>query len=178
MGRRTRGIAEARLSFTIRRAVEQDAAAIRAILEVIAAERIYSAIEEPFSLEQQRQYLRSLSPREAFFVAEDEAGHVIGYQSLDLWSALFGSMSHVAQLGTFLLPEARGRGVGRALAERSLAFAREAGYEKIVIQVRGSNTRAQAFYRSLGFVECGRLSRQVRVAGTLDDEVLMEYFVS
>lgn len=165
------------MTFTIRRATEDDAGSIRAILGVIAAERIYSAIGEPFSLEQQRDYLRSLSAREAFFVAEDETGRVIGYQSLDRWSALFASMNHVAQLGTFLLPEARGRGAARALAERSLAFAREAGYEKIVIQVRGSNLRAQAFYRSLGFAECGRLSRQVRIAGSLDDEVLMEYFV-
>ncbi len=162
---------------TIRRATGADAAAIRAILVTIAAERIYSAIDEPFSLEQQRDYLRSLSPREAFFVAEEETGRIIGYQSIDRWSSLFGSMSHVAQLGTFLLPEARGRGVGRALAERSLAFARESGYEKIVIQVRGSNIRAQAFYRALGFVPCGRLSRQVRIGDEVDDEVLMEYFL-
>lgn len=166
------------MNFTIRRATEDDAAAIRAILGVIAAERIYSAIDQPFSLEQQREYMRSLSTREAFFIAEDEAGRVLGYQSLDRWSALFGSMSHVAQLGTFLLPEARGSGVGHALAERSLVFAREAGYEKIVIQVRGSNERAQSFYRALGFSECGRLSRQVRIGGVVDDEVLMEYFVT
>lgn len=161
----------------IRRATVDDAASIRAILEVIAAEKVYSAIDRPFSAGEQRAYLQSLSPREAFFVAEDETGRVIGYQSVDRWSALFGSMDHVAQLGTFLLPEARGRGTGRALAERSLAFAREAGYAKIVIQVRGSNARAQAFYRNLGFAECGRLSRQVCVAGEFDDEVLMEYFV-
>ncbi len=166
------------MNITIRRATEDDAAAIRAILGVIAAERIYSAIDQPFSLEQQREYMRSLSTREAFFIAEDEAGRVLGYQSLDRWSALFGSMSHVAQLGTFLLPEARGSGVGHALAERSLVFAREAGYEKIVIQVRGSNGRAQSFYRALGFSECGRLSRQVRIGGVVDDEVLMEYFVT
>jgi ribosomal protein S18 acetylase RimI-like enzyme len=165
------------VTFSIRRAGEQDAADLCAVLEVIAAERIYSAIDRPFSPDQQRAYLRSLTPREAFFVAVDGTGLVIGYQSVDRWAPLFGSMDHVAQFGTFLLPEARGRGAGRALAARSLEFAREAGYEKVVVQVRGSNTRAQAFYRRLGFVECGRLSRQVRLWDTVDDEVLMEYFV-
>jgi hypothetical protein len=33
------------------------------------------------------------------------------------------------------------------------------------------------FYTKLGFVECGRLSRQVVVDGREDDEVLMECFL-
>jgi RimJ/RimL family protein N-acetyltransferase len=35
---------------------------------------------------------------------------------------------------------------------------------------------AQRFYGSLGFKECGRLTRQVIIDGVEDDEVLMEYF--
>ena len=48
---------------------------------------------------------------------------------------------------------------------------------KLVIQVRGSNAAAQAFYRGLGFQDCGRLSRQVIIDGIEDDEVLMEFFI-
>ena len=59
----------------------------------------------------------------------------------------------------------------------TLPFARAAGYRKLVIQVRGSNTTAQAFYRRLGFAGCGRLTRQVLIDGTEDDEVLMELFL-
>jgi ribosomal protein S18 acetylase RimI-like enzyme len=40
--------------------------------------------------------------------------------------------------------------------------------------VRGSNTGAQSFYKSLGFRECGRLARQVKIWGAYDDEILME----
>jgi ribosomal protein S18 acetylase RimI-like enzyme len=43
--------------------------------------------------------------------------------------------------------------------------------------VRGTNTRALAFYRGIGFRECGRLTRQVVIDGKEDDEVLMELFV-
>ena len=83
-------------------------------------------------------------------------------------------MAHVGQIGTFMLPAWRGRGVGRLLWAATLAFARAAGYRKLVIQVRASNSAAQTFYRGLGFQDCGRLSRQVVIDGVEDDEVLME----
>src|ERR1700694_1051148 len=96
---------------SIRRATEADAEAIVSILEGIVSERIYSAIESAWSADEQRRYLASLSPRETFHVAETDAGAIVGYQSLDLYSTILHSMDHVAQLGTFLRPEARGRGV-------------------------------------------------------------------
>jgi ribosomal protein S18 acetylase RimI-like enzyme len=46
-----------------------------------------------------------------------------------------------------------------------------------VIQVRASNLTAQAFYRSIGFVECGRLKDQVIIDNHMDDEILLEYFL-
>jgi ribosomal protein S18 acetylase RimI-like enzyme len=86
-------------------------------------------------------------------------------------------MAHVGQVGTFILPAWRTRGVGRQLWDVTLPFARGAGYRKLVIQVRASNTTAQAFYRRLGFADCGRLKRQVIIDGVEDDEVLMELFL-
>ena len=157
----------------IRRAQPDDAAAIVALLEVVVAERTYSAIDCVWTVEEERRYLEAFSSREAMHVAVDETGDIIGLQILDRWSAL-DSMSHVGQLGTFLLPAWRRRGVGRRLWETTLAFAREAGYRKLAIYVRGSNTNAQAFYERLGFTPCGRLWKQVVIDGVEDDEVLME----
>jgi ribosomal protein S18 acetylase RimI-like enzyme len=131
----------------------------------------------PWSAREMRQYLLSLSPQEAFHVAEVDQGTVVGYQSLELYSPILHSMAHVAQLGTFLRPDARRRGVGRALFQASLKFAGERGFSKIVIQVRSSNSGAQAFYRQMGFRECGRLSRQVRTTEHEDDEIVMEFFL-
>jgi L-amino acid N-acyltransferase YncA len=160
----------------IRRANAEDAAAIVSILEVIAAERVHSAIDQAWTVDEEARYLGSLSAREAFHLAIDGEVGVVGFQSLDLWSPL-RSMAHVGQVGTFLLPEWRGRGVGRQLFAATSTFAREAGYRKLAIQVRGSNVAAQAFYRSLGFVECGRFTGQVIVDGVEDDEVMMEFFL-
>ncbi len=154
-----------------------DAAAIAAVVEVIAAERVHSAIDRAWTIEEEARYLASLSSREALHAAVDAAQGIVGFQSLDRCSPGLHSMAHVGQVGTFLLPEWRGRGIGRQLWSATASFAREVGYRKLVIQVRASNTAAQAFYRRLGFQECGRLTRQVIIDGVEDDELLMELFL-
>lgn len=162
---------------TVRRATQADSQGILAVLQTIASEGVYSAIDEPWTVERERSYLESLSPREVVHVAITDSGQIIGFQTLDLWAPTIRSMAHVCQLGTFLLPEWRGHGVGKVLFQTTLKFARDAGYSKIVIQVRASNSSGQAFYRRLGFEECGRLRRQVRIDGQEDDEILMELFL-
>jgi RimJ/RimL family protein N-acetyltransferase len=164
-------------SFTIRRATEADAEAIIAILDGIASERIYTAIDRPWSADEQRRHLASLSAREAIHIAESGGKAIVGYQPLELWAPTLNSMAHVGQIGTFVAPEWRGRGAGKALFQSTLDFARKCSYTKFVIQVRASNSSAQAFYLRMGFRECGRLSRQVRIGGEEDDEVLMEFFL-
>jgi ribosomal protein S18 acetylase RimI-like enzyme len=158
---------------TIRRAVPADAAGIAAVMAVIAAERIHSAIDLAWTADEQERYLASLSTREAVHVAIHEAEGIVGLQTMDRWSPIT-SMAHVGQVGTFLLPEWRRRGVGRQLWTATQAFARDTGHRKLVIQVRASNTNAQAYYQGLGFRLCGRLTRQVIIDGVEDDELVME----
>jgi ribosomal protein S18 acetylase RimI-like enzyme len=164
-------------SLKIRVAVPADAAGIVAVLTVVVAERIHSAIERVWTVEQERRYMESFSPREVIHLAVDETGAIVGLQILERWSPVLTSMAHVGQVGTFILPAWRSRGVGRQLWDVTLPFARAAGYRKLVIQVRGSNATAQGFYRRLGFTHCGRFARQVMIDGIEDDEVLMELFV-
>lgn len=161
----------------VRKASSDDAAGIVKVLETVAAERVYSAIDKVWPVAQEVRYLESISQREAFHVAVDESQGIVGFQSLDLWSPLLPSMAHVGQVGTFLLPQWRGQGIGHRLWNETQAFARRHGYRKLAIQVRSTNTGARAFYRGLGFTECGRLTRQVIIDGVEDDEVLMEYFL-
>ena len=165
------------VAFAIRTATAADAQAIITILQGIASERTYTAITVPWSADKQRQYLASLSAREVIHVAETISRAIIGYQTLQLWAPTLDSMAHVGQVGTFLTPEWRRRGVGEKLFRATTEFARVSDYLKFVIQVRSLNVSAQAFYRRLGFRECGRLTRQVRIGDQLEDEIIMEFFL-
>jgi RimJ/RimL family protein N-acetyltransferase len=164
--------------YQVRRATVEDADGVATVLKSVVSERVHSAIDRAWTSDQQRSYFQSLSSREAFHVATAASGNLIGYQSLDLYSPILPSMAHVGQVGTFLLPEWRGRGVGQALFNATMRFAASVGYRKLVICVRASNVSAQAFYKRIGFVECGRLRAQVIIDDGEDDEIVMEFFLT
>ena len=146
-------------------------------MATVVAERVHSAVDRAWNADEERCFVEQLSPREVIHVAVDGEQGVVGLQILDRWSPILGSMAHVGQVGTFVLPAWRGCGIGHDLWDATSVFARSVGYGKLVIQVRGSNVAAQTFYRDLGFLVCGRLTRQVVIDGVEDDEVLMERFI-
>ncbi len=164
------------MEIAIRKASVQDAKEISSIWSVICSERKYSAVSKPFTPEQEQEYISSLSNREGIFVAERK-GQVIGFQSLDKWAEYSDTFAHVGVVGTFMLPEWRMRKIGRQLAEYTFNFARNNDYEKIIIYVRAKNSGAIAFYRKLGFVKKGVLSRQVKIDDQYEDEIFMELFL-
>lgn len=59
--------------------------------------------------------------------------------------------THPGHLHIDLLPQAQGRGLGRALMERFLGALRERGVPGVHLGYGANNTRAGAFYQRLGF---------------------------
>jgi len=53
----------------------------------------------------------------------------------------------------YLVPEARGSGLGRALAEVAVAAARSLGYRRLLLDTVASLAAAIAIYEGLGFLE-------------------------
>lgn len=96
------------------------------------------------------------------FVAETEAGEVVGYvtTSLNPHSGI-GVIPNLA-----VDPAHQGHGLGRALLEHALAFFRERGMAVAKIETLEQNPIGQHLYPSLGFQE---VARQIHFAMRLDD---------
>lgn len=150
-----------------------DAAGAADVLNSVIAERRYTAMAGHWTAKEEQVYIDSLGPRSEMFVAE-AAGRIVGLQSIEPFASYPSGMEHVAHLGTQILAEYRGHGIGRNLAGASLEFARKHGYEKIVIYVLADNPLGLAYYRRLGFEERGTLQRQTKIDGVYHDEVFME----
>jgi putative acetyltransferase len=161
------------LQILIRKATTADATQVAEVMNSVIAEGRYTIFDRPFSEAEERDFISSLGSRSVLHVAELDR-EIAGVQSVDLFTGFAASLQHVATMGTWLRHAYRGRGIGRALAAESFAFARSHGYRKIVIQVLAGNERALRFYRSLGFSDIGIAREHVRLADTFHDEVYLE----
>ncbi len=60
--------------------------------------------------------------------------------------------AHTAKLRMFLLvPEARGKGIGKLLLRECMSFAKESGYQRMTLWTHASHTAACALYTSFGW---------------------------
>ncbi len=153
---------------TIRRGTAEDAASFRRCLDAVARERRWLAFLEAPSLEEVNAFLSRYAPIQ--FVAE-RSGEVVGW--CDLTPNPREGFRHGGAVGMGLLPAYRGRGLGRALLERTLAAAREAGLTRIELEVLASNESAIALYERLGFEHEGRKRAARLLDGTPDDLLCM-----
>ncbi len=89
-------------------------------------------------------------------VAVEEAGAVLGTAKMN--RNHMGNGSHIASATYMVDPAHSGRGVGRALCEYSVDWARAEGYRAMQFNaVVETNTHAVKLYRSIGFDVIGTL---------------------
>ena len=67
----------------------------------------------------------------------------------------------------WVAPDARGAGVGRALVEAVVAWARGRGCGRLVLSVTETNRSARGFYEACGFADTGE-RRPLREGSDLD----------
>lgn len=112
------------------------------------------------------------SPREKMLVywfAEDKNTYVAEWTDEEIDKKIVGTFyikpnqpdlgSHIANAGYMVSPDAKGKRVGRAMAEFSLDEARRLGYKAMQFNfVVKSNEIAVKLWRSLGFEVIGEIS--------------------
>ncbi|MFD5892895.1 GNAT family N-acetyltransferase [Streptomyces sp. NPDC060366] len=102
-----------------------------------------------------------LAPPNRTVVAVDDAGTVLGTAKMN--ANHMGNGAHIASASYMVDPAHAGRGVGRALCEYSLEWARTAGFRAMQFNaVVETNAHAVKLYESLGFTVLGTLPEGFR----------------
>jgi RimJ/RimL family protein N-acetyltransferase len=109
-------------------------------------------------------------PNVAVFVAETPDG-VVGRLSIARDHSPYSR--HVAELGLMVAAGVRRKGIGTALMEEAMRWARGAGITKLELTVFPHNEPAITLYRKLGFHEEGVLRRRYQIQGRYIDAMLM-----
>ncbi len=84
----------------------------------------------------------------AYFVAELN-GEIVGGGGIYPTDGLPDAICELVKM--YLLPQARGTGLGRTLIEKSLAFAKEAGYKQVYLETMPELKQALKVYAKFGF---------------------------
>jgi GNAT superfamily N-acetyltransferase len=130
---------------TYRQATVNDAEAIASVIEVVVKEPNPVGIEGPMSADQVRTWLSRLGGEGGVFLATID-GNVVGFASLD-----YNTFEpDTVVIGVWMLPETRRKGIGTALAEYALGFARDKGYKRIRGRLPQDNVVALSFLSSIG----------------------------
>ena len=142
---------------------DEDRRPLAEMYAAIAEERLWIGGEPPVDLEK-RAATWALDGGFAAVVDGELVGQL----------AVIKSGHGYGEIGMMVVREWRGRGVGTALMEAAIAYAREQGLHKLTLSVFAHNEAAIALYRKCGFVEEGRRVKHYRRrSGELFDSVEM-----
>jgi ribosomal protein S18 acetylase RimI-like enzyme len=141
----------------------------------VMKEREYLAFQQPFSLAQTAAFVASNIENGNPQVVADDGGRIVGW--CDVRREPIPIYAHEGVLGMGLLPDYRGRGLGKRLLRTALDAARVTGFERVSLTVYGRNTRAAALYHKVGFVMEGSRLRGKKLDGVYDDVHMMVYMI-
>jgi ribosomal protein S18 acetylase RimI-like enzyme len=151
---------------------ERDANCIAQLINICREEQ--RTVLNHFTPDDEREYLMSMGPREAVFVAY-ENGEFMGFAGIAPRWGYSERLSHCGEGGTWIMPEFRGRGVGTALwREGIFPFCQENGFKHVGAFVMVHNQGAISFYESNGFGVCGYHRRLINWDGEFLDALEIE----
>ena len=160
----------------IRPAKPGDAEAlIAAIDEVSREERYFLRSRFVHHVEVERELIARSTAQGNLFLVATLRGRLVGWVTLFRRPQEF--RRHAAEVGIGVLQAFRGIGIGAALMRSAIDWASgPTGLERLELNVRASNPRAQRLYERLGFVVEGRRAKAVKDhRNRYDDLILMGY---
>ncbi len=135
----------------IRLVEQRDIDALAAIYNYYIENTTFTLELEPLTEQVFAERVRSISARYPYLVYE-ENGEILGYAYLSEFNRR-GGYRFTVDLSLYVLPTARGRGIGRRLYGEIEKLAKESGYCNIISLITSENEASLAFHDKLGF-EC------------------------
>lgn len=152
-----------------------DVESLRDAVNSVAAEKWFLGTVTGFTLEQTSEFVSLIVEKSLPQVVALDSDKVIGW--CDILPGTMSGTAHVGRLGMGLLPKWRGQGLGRRLMQECFALARQAGIEKVELEVYGDNDSALKLYRSYGFKQEGLRARARRYESREQDIVMMALWI-
>ena len=140
-------------------------------IDEVARERMYLAMLEAPPREQSLEFVRTMlrTNAPAFVALVDDV--LVGW--CDVSQKPRATLAHSGTLGMGVRAAHRGRGIGKALMQATLAAARERGYTRVELTVRADNLRAKSLYEACGFGVEGLCRNYMLIDGKYYDSYLM-----
>lgn len=162
------------MKFQIEPARPEDAEALLAYMKQIGGESdnlTFGAEGLPITAEQERVYLQSMLD------SEDDTQLIVRQGSAIIADAsmqrFHRRMSHRAEVGISVVKDYWGMGIGSALMEAIISFAKEHGIRQLNLEVRSDNERAIRLYEKFGFQKLVTFPAFFRIDGRDVDFDLM-----
>lgn len=160
--------------YIIEEATADDAENVLAYLEIIGGESdnlTFGAEGVPFGVEAERAFIQSrLDSKTDVLYLVKIGDEIIGNGSIN---SLSGRMSHRAELGISVRKDYWGKGIGTKLMGALIAFAKNAGFEILSLDVRSDNDRAIRLYEKFGFKKIATYPGFMKIKDELVDYDLM-----
>lgn len=150
---------------------EEHIEGFHAALDVVSREKKYLTFTEAPPIDSTRGFVRgNIETAQTQLVVLDDS-KVVGW--CDIISSSRATMKHIGVLGTGILPEYRGKGIGRKLLSTAIRQAQEKGLTRIELTVNADNLNAIALYRNLGFKDEGVKRNGFFLDGAYKDILMM-----
>jgi L-amino acid N-acyltransferase YncA len=132
----------------IRLATESDAEAIRAIYAPVVETTSISFETEPPTRKEMARRIREIGARHPFLIADGGYAYACAHHAR-------AAYRWAVDVSVYLAPEARGRGLGRALYTRLFAILREQGFYCAYAGIALPNPASVGLHEAFGFKPIG-----------------------
>lgn len=157
--------------FVIRPMSVDDAIDFNRLVGIVARERRYIRFLDAPPMDMTVGFLEASLAAGNPHLAAVVDGNLVGW--CDVCRESFEIEAHIGRLGIGVLPDFRGKGIGKALLDVTIAAAERLDFHRIELTAFSDNLRAIALYESRGFVREGLMRAAARFGDEYRDVVQM-----